>query len=924
MKKRLLGLLLAVMLIATLCTVSALAADNTIATGYCGSDSTANAQVYAFTDTKGEPQQTTYYDNATWALTANGTASDGKSTYKLTISGAGPMGNFFSSWSYGRPWLDAIAEHNGVELTDTKPYITELEIQDGITVIGERAFAGFTGITEIVLPDTVTDVKDSAFNSCNKVTSIDFSENLVTIEKGGFEYMSALTSIELPENLITIGNSAFESASALTGNLKIPDSVRVIEDAAFANCTSLNGTLTLGNSVEEIGSRAFSGLKFTGTLTIPDSVKSIGESAFQQTAFSGLSLGNGVETIGKNAFYGSGITGDLIIPDSVRSIGDTAFNGVKFSSIRMGSSVSEVGEMAFHAGTTALHTLDITAAPDSAGYGSSAFGSMNVPNTVYVSNSIQVEKVSSALTYPSQRTSFAVTNGGVFPVATKFEAGKLATPVRDGYHFVGWFEQDGTESGSWGTEVGDGATLRAGSTFYAQWIENEATDVPEEMGTVEFDDITYGGSAPGARTVSLEVPVEEDTTVTIKKVSCNNDDFTVNVENGTVTVVPKERLNAGTYTGTVCVYTEVTDSENNTTTPTYWFAVSITVEKQDSHISFAESSVSKLITDEPFTVVLSGVADGAAVTYSSSNSDVAVVYSSGLVTIRGAGTATITATADDTLNYNGSSTSFVVTVTDPSAVIPGDDDGPAIDVPDTYPITVADTANGSVDVSYSNASKGSVITVTVAPDEGFIVGAVSVTGEDGAVEVKRVNSTTYSFVMPESAVTVSVNFVSGSAGFVDVPAGAWYSDAVAYVYANGLMQGTSATTFEPDASLTRSMVWAVLARMDGETVSGTGWQSVARAWAVRSGVSDGTDPNGLITREQLVTMLWRFAGEPTTDATLSGYSDAASVNAWATTAMAWAIDNGIITGVTGTTLVPQGTATRAQCAAILMRYVENV
>ncbi len=244
----------------------------------------------------------------------------------------------------------------------------------------------------------------------------------------------------------------------------------------------------------------------------------------------------------------------------------------------------------------------------------------------------------------------------------------------------------------------------------------------------------------------------------------------------------------------------------------------------------------------------------------------------------------------------------------------------AIDVPDTYPITVTDTANGSVDVSYSNASKGSVITVTVDPDEGFIVGSVSVTSEDGAVEVTRVNSTTYSFVMPESAVTVSVNFVSGSAGFVDVPAGAWYSDAVAYVYANGLMQGTSAATFEPDAGLTRSMVWAVLARMDGETVSGTGWQSVARAWAVRSGVSDGTDPNGLITREQLVTMLWRFAGEPATDATLSGYSDAASVNAWATTAMAWAIDNGIITGVTDTTLVPQGTATRAQCAAILMRY----
>ncbi len=155
--------------------------------------------------------------------------------------------------------------------------------------------------------------------------------------------------------------------------------------------------------------------------------------------------------------------------------------------------------------------------------------------------------------------------------------------------------------------------------------------------------------------------------------------------------------------------------------------------------------------------------------------------------------------------------------------------------------------------------------------------------------------------------------------FTDVAAEVWYSDAVAYVYANGLMEGTSATTFEPDAGLTRAMFCAVLARMDGETVTGASWAETARAWAVESGVSDGADPNGRITREQLVTMLWRFAGEPTTDATLSGYSDAASVNSWAATAMAWAIDNGIITGVTSTTLVPQGAATRAQCAAILMR-----
>ena len=160
--------------------------------------------------------------------------------------------------------------------------------------------------------------------------------------------------------------------------------------------------------------------------------------------------------------------------------------------------------------------------------------------------------------------------------------------------------------------------------------------------------------------------------------------------------------------------------------------------------------------------------------------------------------------------------------------------------------------------------------------------------------------------------------------FTDVAEGAWYYDAVSYVYANGLMDGVSATEFNPDGNMTRAMVWAILARIDGETVTGESWIEIARTWAMAEGVSDGTDANGLVTREQLATMLWRYAGEPESDYSLSAFTDAASVSEWAETAMSWAVENGLITGVTDNTLVPQGSATRAQCAAILMRYVENI
>ena len=158
--------------------------------------------------------------------------------------------------------------------------------------------------------------------------------------------------------------------------------------------------------------------------------------------------------------------------------------------------------------------------------------------------------------------------------------------------------------------------------------------------------------------------------------------------------------------------------------------------------------------------------------------------------------------------------------------------------------------------------------------------------------------------------------------FNDVTARDWYYSAVKYVYEKGLMDGVDVGVFEPNANMTRAMVWAILARIDGETVTGANWIDTARAWAMAEGVSDGTDPNGLVTREQFATMLWSYAGEPASGYSLAKFTDNASVSDWAATAMSWAVEKGIITGVTDSTLVPKGTATRAQCAAMLMRFAE--
>ena len=248
---------------------------------------------------------------------------------------------------------------------------------------------------------------------------------------------------------------------------------------------------------------------------------------------------------------------------------------------------------------------------------------------------------------------------------------------------------------------------------------------------------------------------------------------------------------------------------------------------------------------------------------------------------------------------------------------------PVVNIPDTHEIELIVGDGGEAKLSLTNASAGSTITVTATPDEGYELDYITVDGE-------RISGTT--FKMPDHDVTVRVYFTDGSATlpFTDVSAGAWYLDAVSYVYANGLMDGTSGTTFEPDANMTRAMVWAILARVDGETVTGTNWIETAREWAMAEGVSDGENASGYVTREQLATMLYRYVvykgydvsiGE---DTNILSYADFADLSEYAIPAMQWACGAGIVNGTSESTLTPQGEATRAQVAAMLMRFVEAI
>ncbi len=159
--------------------------------------------------------------------------------------------------------------------------------------------------------------------------------------------------------------------------------------------------------------------------------------------------------------------------------------------------------------------------------------------------------------------------------------------------------------------------------------------------------------------------------------------------------------------------------------------------------------------------------------------------------------------------------------------------------------------------------------------------------------------------------------------FYDVPASAWYYTAVKYVYENKLMDGVDTYVFAPNDTLTRAMVWTIIARMSGvDTTGGATWYAKAQEWVVAKGISDGENPTAAITREEFVTMLWRLAGEPVYTGDLSRVPDAGSISAWTQHAMLWAYATGLVEGDETGAITPTANANRAAAAALIMRYLE--
>ena len=256
--------------------------------------------------------------------------------------------------------------------------------------------------------------------------------------------------------------------------------------------------------------------------------------------------------------------------------------------------------------------------------------------------------------------------------------------------------------------------------------------------------------------------------------------------------------------------------------------------------------------------------------------------------------------------------------------------------------------NGTISVD-RYATEGDNVTITVSPDEAYMLDELTVTTGGKEVEVKDNGDGTYTFKMPSADAKIVVTFAEDpdwepepeepAMPFTDVNDNDWFYDVVLYAYDNGLMTGVSATEFAPNQTTTRGMIVSMLARLEGVTsaedagfadVAANDWYATAVNWAASVGVVNGYEdntfrPNAPITREQMAAILYNYADYKGYDvsarADLSDYADAASISSWAEDVLAWANAEGLINGMTATTIDPQGATTRAQTAAMFERFL---
>lgn len=464
------------------------------------------------------------------------------------------------------------------------------------------------------------------------------------------------------------------------------------------------------------------------------------------------------------------------------------------------------------------------------------------------------------------------------------------------------------------------------------------------IATTNPDNIELTGASANATTLKTAQPMSVSKPVTIKLPLPSGFDTT----GGKLSIKHTKDNSVEYYTGTVTVDTPAQSpqsAEGTTSTPNTY--VTFTTNGFSPFVIYAASanvaSIGENANQKVYPTLqaaIDAVQNGETITLLKDTDENVTVSKAVKFTL--AGTNHLKGTISAGSRYNLTQSGDTYTVTRQSS---GSSSG---STPTTYAVNVNAATNGAVAADKKTASKGTTVTVTASPSKGYVVDAVKVVDKDGKDVAVTEKDGKYVFTMPASAVTVTGSFKAETPApvalpFTDVKSGNWFYDAVKYAYEQGLMTGTSATTFAPNGTMNRAMIVTVLYRLEkSPAVTGASkftdvpagqWYSNAVAWAAANKIVNGYDettfgPMNAVTREQMAAILFRYEQvkgleNVTLEENLNRFPDQNKISAYAIPALQWAVGQKIINGNADGTLDPTGTATRAQVAQIFTNLLNK-
>ena len=846
-----------------------------------------------------------------------------------------------------------------------------VSIPSGLTKIGSQAFFGCSSLQDVTLPESLTEIGYQAFRDCDALTSITFPDSLekvgeqaflITTDKGHTGSLTTVTFGKKVPTFLTSNGATSTNPQLFTGQDKLTTvdmskcENTTISAGLFNGLSSLE-TIIFPTGLTKIGDNAFTNCKGLKSLEFPDSLTEIGESAFSGcTGLTYISYGSGINDIGINAF--SGCTNVKVIDlHRATKIGELYYNGanngdpalthaciaaahnVKYY-LRTKSQASSVKgnlEWGKNGNTSnAYYILTATDAvpdytgktdtPTRAGYTFNQWEGVTVTEGSHDVENVYTDADRWSLASPTVTVSPASANTYVGDAVTLIAT--VSEPV-DGFNYsYQWYSNTSNSTGG-GTAISTATSYSpdittAGTTYYycVVTVTNGSDTTSATTAVVPVTVASQAGSVTisnnktaatyGDKPFTFTYEASKAATVT----SSNPSVATVRDNNGTVTVTI---VGAGTTEISVSF-----DADTNYSAASDKFALTV-----------AQAAPTVSITAEPASLVGGGTVKLTVTT----NAPKEVIPTCEGVTVTENSDGTFSALLpNETRTYifkaayegdaNHASAEKTCTVSVTAYYVPG---------APTYPATAPAAPNGTVTVSPSNASKGTNVTVTVKPNEGYELGSLAVKDASGnLLPLADLGNGKFGFVMPASKVSVEAEFVKTAAtSFADVPANAYFADAVKWAVDKGITNGLSDTMFGPYESCTRAQIVTFLWRAAGSPepktassftdVPASAYYAKAVAWAVENGITNGMTettfaPDATCTRGQSVTFLYRAL-----KGTASGSANFTDVksDAFYADAINWAVANNVTNGTSNTTFSPNADCTRAEIVTFLYRAYQG-